>query len=313
VSHSWRVSPLMKVKTARPAASALPAASRRPETPNAPSADVLSSGLFPVNVLSSAIFTRWWKKAVTAPPYPLQRPLQPPWKRARPASAGTETVVERSPWPARGTNRAPTVPPPSSEPATVIAGSFDAACPATASHPNAASGTSQSSNVRHGMRIAAVFAFSLLCTAPLASAQKAIDITPSYIAGIHLGTTQAQARALMRKPVRIDRLEDGYVRLVSSRQKLESYFRNGTKGAAVVATWNRQLQTDERIGPCSTVAALRRAYGSRLAPFRRGGRVVAYRLGNLIFTVEDGKRVGVVALGRGAQAAYVALNATECR
>ena len=61
------------------------------------------------------------------------------------------------------------------------------------------------------------------------------------------------------------------------------------------------------------MAALKRAYGSRLVPFRQGGRIVAYRLGLLIFAVEGGKRVGVVALGRGTQAAYVALNATECR
>jgi hypothetical protein len=163
------------------------------------------------------------------------------------------------------------------------------------------------------MRIAIALAAALVCTAPLASAQKAIDIAPSYIAGIHLGASQAHARTLMTKPVRLDRLEDGYLRYVSTRQKLESYFRSGTKGVAVVTTWNRQLKTDEQIGPCSTVAALKRAYGSRLVPFRQGGRIVAYRLGPLIFTVEGGKRVGVVALGRGQQAVYVALSATECR
>jgi hypothetical protein len=162
------------------------------------------------------------------------------------------------------------------------------------------------------MRIALALVFALLCTAPLASAQKAIDITPYYIAGIHLGMSQTQARAMMTKPVRVDRLEDGYLRLVSPRQKLESYFRTGTKGVAVVTTWNRTLQTDEQIGPCSTVAVLKKAYGRRLVPFKQGGRAVAYRLGNLIFTVEGGKKVGVVALGRGTAAVYVALNATEC-
>jgi len=145
-----------------------------------------------------------------------------------------------------------------------------------------------------------------------ASAHVAVGITQSSIAGIHLGASRAQARTSMTKPVRLDRLEDGYVRLVSPRQKLESYFRTGTKGAAVVTTWNRRLATGLGIGPCSTVAALKRAYGSRLAPFRQGAKIVAYRLGNLVFTVEGGKRVGVVALGRGPQAVYVALNATEC-
>jgi hypothetical protein len=162
------------------------------------------------------------------------------------------------------------------------------------------------------MRAAIVPMLALACAVPLASAQKAIDITTSYVAGIHLGTSQAQARARMTKPVRLDRLEDGYRRLVSPRQMLESYFRTGTKGVAVVTTWNRRLKTDEGIGPCSTAAALRRAYGGRLVPFRQGGKNVAYRLGNLIFTVEGGKRVGVVALGRGTQAVYVALSATQC-
>jgi hypothetical protein len=59
------------------------------------------------------------------------------------------------------------------------------------------------------VRITIGLVFALLCTAPLASAQKAIDITPDYVIGIKLGTTHAQARALLGKPVRVDRLEDG--------------------------------------------------------------------------------------------------------
>lgn len=161
------------------------------------------------------------------------------------------------------------------------------------------------------MRAVIVLVAVLACAAPTA-AQKAVDITQSYMAGIHLGASQVQARALMTKPVRLDRLEDGYRRLVSTSQKLESYLRAGTKGVAVVTTWNRQLTTDEGIGPCSNVTALKRTYGGRLVPFRQGRRIVAYRLGNLIFTVEGGRRVGVVALGRGTQAVYVALSATEC-
>jgi hypothetical protein len=162
-------------------------------------------------------------------------------------------------------------------------------------------------------RVGIALAAGFLCTASLASAQKAIDITPNYVAGIQLGMTQAKAVSFLTKPVRTDHLEDGYLRLVSPRQKVEAYFRTGTKGVAVVTTWNRRLQTDEQIGPCSTVTALKHAYGSKLVPFRMGGgTVLAYRLGNLVFTVQDGKRVGVVALGRGNPAVYVALNATPC-
>jgi hypothetical protein len=162
------------------------------------------------------------------------------------------------------------------------------------------------------MRLATSVVVLILCTSASAVAQGRGGVTQSSIAGIRLGASQANARALMTRPVHLDRLEDGYIRLVSPRQNLESYFRTGTKGIAVVTTWNRQLRTDKGIGPCSTVAALKRAYTGRLVRFRQGGRIVAYRLGALIFTVEGGRRVGVVALGRGTEAVYVALSATEC-
>jgi glutaminyl-peptide cyclotransferase len=138
-------------------------------------------------------------------------------------------------------------------------------------------------------------------------------LTQRSVGGISLGLTHARVRTLLGSPVRVDRLEDGYDRLVSVRRKLEAYFRAGAQGVVVVTTWNRALRTAERIGPCSTVAALKAAYGARLRPFRQGGRTFAYRLGNLVFTTQDGKRVGTVALGRGTAATYVALNAPQCR
>ena len=57
---------------------------------------------------------------------------------------------------------------------------------------------------------------------------------------------------------------------MSAKQKVEVYFRKGTRGVAAVTTWNRQLQTDEQIGPCTTIAALKQAYGSELKPYRQG-------------------------------------------
>jgi hypothetical protein len=174
-------------------------------------------------------------------------------------------------------------------------------------------GSLHTSTLRHGMRrIGIALVFALLSTAPVASARTALDIRPGALARIELGMTKAKATALLAKPVRFDRLEDGYQRLVSGATKVEVYFRTGAKGVVVVTTWSKALRTEKRIGPCSTVAALKRAYGSRLQPFRQGGKVVAYRLGNLVFTTEGGRRVGVVALGRGTAAVYVALNAPEC-
>ncbi len=161
-------------------------------------------------------------------------------------------------------------------------------------------------------RIAIASVFALLVGAPFALAAAAIAIAPGSIVGIKLGMTRAKANALLTKPVRVDRLEDGYQRLVSGAKKVEVYFRTGAPGVVVVTTWNRSLRTDRHVGPCSSVAALKRAYGARLKPFRQVGKVVAYRLGDLVFTVEDGRHVGVVALGRGTAATYVALSAPEC-
>jgi hypothetical protein len=160
--------------------------------------------------------------------------------------------------------------------------------------------------------IGLAFVFALLSTAPLASAQKASGITPYSIAGIHLGVSKPVALKLMTKPLRHDLLEDGYERYVSPKQKVEVYFRTGTKGVAVVTTWNRQLQTGANIGPCTTIAALKQAYRSRLNAVQQGLGTRAYRLGNLFFTV-NGKRVGAVGLGRGDGGAYVTLNVAPCR
>jgi hypothetical protein len=161
-------------------------------------------------------------------------------------------------------------------------------------------------------RAGAVLAFTFLLCTSLASAQKAIDITADYIAGVRLGMTQPRASAILRRPLRIDRLEEGYLRVVSGNQRVEVYFQKGSPGVMAVTTWNRQLKTDKQVGPCSSVAALKRAYGARLKPFTRAKRIVAYRMGNLIFTVAPGRKVGVVALGRTAPSVYIALNAPAC-
>src|SRR6187551_2436244 len=155
------------------------------------------------------------------------------------------------------------------------------------------------STLRHVIaRAAAALVLGLLLCTPVASARKAIDLAPDYIVGIKLGMPQARAVALLTKPVRLDRLEEGYQRYVSGKQKVEAYFQKGAAGVVALTTWNRQLKTDKQIGPCSTIAALKRAYGGKLKPYLQAKRIVAYRLGNLIFTVAPRQKVGVVGLGR---------------
>lgn len=158
-------------------------------------------------------------------------------------------------------------------------------------------------------RVGIALAAGFLCTTSLASAQKSIDITPDSIAGIRLGMTQAQAKTFMTRPIRVDRIWTGYTRLVSPRQKVEVYFRRGAKGAVVVSSWNRRFKTSKQIGTCSTRTALKAAYGAQLKPDRgEFGRVIAYRLGDLIFHTDDGLRIENVALGRGQAPTFVAYN-----
>src|SRR5262249_56071587 len=98
------------------------------------------------------------------------------------------------------------------------------------------------------MRAVIVLVAVLACAAPTA-AQKAVDITQSYMAGIHLGASQVQARALMTKPVRLDRLEDGYRRLVSTSQKLESDLPAGTQGLPLLPPRNPHPPPHPRLRP----------------------------------------------------------------
>ena len=124
---------------------------------------------------------------------------------------------------------------------------------------------------------------ALLCLPALAAAQKAIDITPYYVAGIQLGMTQAKASSFLTKPIRTDRLEDGYVRLVSPRQKVEAYFRTGTKGVAAVGDLE-PAAPDRRAG--RAVLDRRGAQAgvrveARPLPAWAAAECVAYRLGNL--------------------------------
>jgi hypothetical protein len=137
-------------------------------------------------------------------------------------------------------------------------------------------------------------------------------IHQTSIGGAELAMRPADYRNLFGLPVRTDRLEGGLTRLHFETWDLDVYFRRGTRGAVGIVVWARQFRTMNGVGPCSSVVALRRAYGSRLRPFRFGGRIVAYRLGRLWFEVEDGRRVGSVELTAGKLSVFAALNSPRC-
>jgi hypothetical protein len=137
-------------------------------------------------------------------------------------------------------------------------------------------------------------------------------ITQTSMGGAPLGKSRAFYRAAFPPPVFRESLEGGLDRLTFGSLSLQAYFRRSGAGAIGLLTWNRRFHTAAGIGPCSPLTALRRAYGRQLKPFRLGGRVAAYRLGRLIFTVGATGKVGVVQLSTRALSLFTALNALRC-
>ena len=146
----------------------------------------------------------------------------------------------------------------------------------------------------------------------------AYGVNPRYlihqtsIGGAELSMRKQDYKNIFGLPVRTERLEGGLTRLHFETWDLDVYFRGTSNSAIGIVTWAREFRTSRGVGPCSSVRALRRAYGSKLKPFRFGGRVVAYRLGRLWFEVEDGRRVGSVELTSGKLSVFAALNSPRC-
>jgi predicted Ser/Thr protein kinase len=73
--------------------------------------------------------------------------------------------------------------------------------------------------------------------------------------------------------------------------KVAVYFPSKRKTAFAVTTWNPNFRTDLGIGPCSTLAAMNKAYGHRVAPTWAGtvgGQHWSWAVGkNLLFVTED--------------------------
>ena len=161
------------------------------------------------------------------------------------------------------------------------------------------------------LRTASVVLGALVLAGAAGATAPVLRITQISIAGAKLGLS----RTVYRKPFggapKLARLEGGLTRLDFPRNA-SVFFRSSGGGAIGIVVWDEQYRTAARVGPCSTAAQLKRAYGTRLRPFRLQGKVVGYRLGRLFFAVEDGKRVGVVQLSSTALPPYAALNSLSC-
>jgi hypothetical protein len=144
-------------------------------------------------------------------------------------------------------------------------------------------------------RLTRLAAAGLVAGVPVALAGGKAAITPKSIAGARTGLTHSAYKRILGKPVLVESLENNYSRLVFTRRKVEVYFHARVDTGVVVGTWNRRYRTANAIGPCSTVAALKSAYGRRLTRVVVGGSLAGYRLGKLVFRVDAG-RVRAVSL-----------------
>jgi predicted Ser/Thr protein kinase len=90
--------------------------------------------------------------------------------------------------------------------------------------------------------------------------------------------------------------------------ELAAYFRTSHDRADVITTWNPTLRTAAGIGPCSTIADMKAAYGDAVEPSWSGtspdGKTVSSWVvgANLLFATQDHRTISVVALYRGRPA-----------
>ena len=155
-------------------------------------------------------------------------------------------------------------------------------------------------------------------------------ITPTAIAGEALGLTDSAYNSAFGVSAGIIPLRypsDYAVRTYGDRKVSVLYasgdskaIQKGTAKAVEIVTWNANDRTSAGVGPCSTVAALKAAYGHALKPSPssiQDGKVYGYAVGRLFFATgpaHDPKTVQAVALYRNPLplAGFNALNAGPC-
>ena len=130
------------------------------------------------------------------------------------------------------------------------------------------------------------------------------EITQTSIDGVSVGHSAAYYQRLLGASQPIVGPTPSQPSLWFRPPEMAVYFLGRGRAAGIVATWNRSFRTREGIGPCSTLAAMKRTYGSRVAPAWAGlpgSERWSWTLGkNLLFVRSKNDRtIGAVVLFRG--------------
>jgi hypothetical protein len=137
-------------------------------------------------------------------------------------------------------------------------------------------------------------------------------IGPNSIGGARLAQLRADYVGVFG-PVRFTtRLPHGLTRLSFGDGKVHVFLASTGKAVGIL-TSDKDFKTPEGVGPCSSVVALKAAYGNRLSSIRLTSvqRIAAYRIGSLAFVV-SGDRIANVMLASPRLPLSIALNAAQC-
>jgi predicted Ser/Thr protein kinase len=155
-------------------------------------------------------------------------------------------------------------------------------------------------------------------------------ITETSIAGATLGHMPPYYKKLLGGWRAQELTEVHYPALAFQQPEIAVYFPGPKKPAHIITTWNRTYRTAAGIGPCSTLDAMKKAYGNRVRTTWSGtqanGKVHwSWALGrNILFVTQDHKTIANVVLYKGvrverhggspqAYANYVGAAETACK
>jgi len=143
-------------------------------------------------------------------------------------------------------------------------------------------------------------------SSPKATAvQRPPEITQTSIAGARLGRPARYYKKRFGGWRAAELTQTHYPTLAFQQREVAVYFPAKGKPAHILTTWNRTNKTAQGIGPCSTLAQMRKVYGNRVTATWAGsspnGKVHwSWALGrNLLFMTQDRKTIADVVLYEG--------------